>query len=249
MYNSFRRSLLLVLICAPALAGCAEMTKVLTPAPSAAAKLDSKPSEDASANLYLNVIDGLLNQRRYKAALAYLDQYATTEKKTPRYLMLRGEALLGTEYYQEAAQCFDELIATAQDMAPEANNGRGRAAAAQGKWEEAVRYFSAANKLRPSSAEFLSNLGYAQLYLDEKEREKAEFNLRQAYELQPDKASIRNNLLLVLLVNEKQKEARMLISNIADNAERSALRNFSQEWMREYKSSMRRKEKEKGEQG
>lgn len=237
----------LLAIVAPALSGCAALQKSLEPAPQAAIKLEPKPSEDASANLYLNVIDGLLNQRRYKAALAYLDQYATTGKKTPRYLMLRGEALLGTERYQEAAENFDQLLAGEKAMAPEASNGRGRAAAAQGKWDEAAHYFAEANRLRPSSAEFLSNLGYAQLYLDEQARQRAEFNLRQAFELQPDETSIRNNLLLVLLVNQKQDEARSLINAVSDASERSALRSFSMQWMRDYKAEMR--EKEKGKQG
>ncbi|PKQ04139.1 MAG: hypothetical protein CVT73_14125 [Alphaproteobacteria bacterium HGW-Alphaproteobacteria-12] len=186
--------------------------------------------DDASTSkLYLNIVNGLIEQGRHRAALAYLDEYAVNEKKTPQFQQLRGEALLGTAQYDEAAAAFAALERTG--LAPDGFNGLGRVAAARGDWPAAVDYFQQAVALRPSSAEFLNNLGYAQLSVGGGGIERAEFNLRQARELDPASGSIRNNLVIALLMAGKDGEATRLLSAIPTMRERMEVRQFVTGWV------------------
>jgi Flp pilus assembly protein TadD len=191
-----------------------------------------KPLDEASTSrLYLSVVNGLIEQGRYRAALAYLDQYAVQEKKTPYFLQLHGEALLGTEQYDAAAAAFSGLERT--DLKPEGLNGIGRVKAAQGDWIGAVEHFQQAVTARPSSAEFLNNLGYAQLSVGGDGISAAEFNLRQAQELDPASVSIRNNLVIVLMMTGKDREATRLLSGIPTTRERTEVQAFAASWLKQ----------------
>ena len=84
---------------------------------------------------------------------------------------------------------------------------------------------------RPASAEYLNNLGYARLHLGPDALKQAEFNLRQAYELSPTSTSIRNNLVLVLMMRGEKSEAQRLLNSIATRKERVAVRDFARNWV------------------
>lgn len=185
--------------------------------------------ETTTTKLYLTIVEGLIDQGRYRAALGYLDQYAVAEKKTPRYTMLRGEALLGVERYDEAAAAFSELRKT--DLAAAGYNGLGRVAAARDRWAEAEQHFAQAVAMRPSSADYLNNLGFAELHLGGDMLPKAEFNLRQGHEIDPASASIRNNLVLALTMAGKEEEARAVLDSIAVPRERVAVQKFAADWV------------------
>ncbi len=190
----------------------------------------AEPLGDTTATrLYLTIVEGLIDQGRYRAALGYLDQYAVAEKKTPRYTALRGEALLGVERYDEAAATFTELTGTG--LAAAGHNGLGRVAAARERWPEAESHFAQAVTERPSNADYLNNLGFAELHLSDDMLSKAEFNLRQAHEIEPNSASIRNNLVLALMMAGKDGEARALLEHIAVPRERVAVQKFASDWV------------------
>lgn len=150
------------------------------------------------------------------------------ERKTPFFQQLYGEALLGTGQYDAAASAFSEL--TRGPLAPEGHSGLGRTSAAEGNWAAAVSHFRQAVALRPSSPEFLNNLGYAQLSLGTNIAE-AEFNLRQAQELDPASVSIRNNLVIALLLSGKESEARRLLAGIQTADERAEVQKFAVDWV------------------
>lgn len=224
------RKIFLMVACLP-LAACADYgfdpVAVVSPAASEVKSLD----EASTSRLYLSVVNGLIEQGRYRAALAYLDQYAVQERKTPRFQQLHGEALLGTEKYDEAAAAFAELEGT--DLEPDGFNGVGRVKAAQGDWAGAAASFQQAVNARPASAEFLNNLGYAQLCLGGEAIDDAEFNLRQAQELEPASASIRNNLVIALLMAGKDGEAKRVLSGIPTMSERAEVQAFAAAWLRQ----------------
>lgn len=211
------------------LAGCAEYgfepVSAIAPRATNVGTLDA----ESKSHLYLNVVNGLLEQGRYRAALAYLDQYAVNERKTPFFQQLYGEALLGTGQYDAAGSAFSEL--TRGPLAPEGHSGLGRTSAAQGDWATAVSHFRQAVALRPSSPEFLNNLGYAQLSLGGGSIADAEFNLRQAQELDPASVSIRNNLVIALLLAGKEAEARRLLAGIQTADERAEVQKFAVDWV------------------
>lgn len=211
------------------LGGCGgrnfDMLSALGPMSGSAAPLGGT----TTTRLYLTIVEGLIDQGRYRAALGYLDQYAVAEKKTPRYTRLRGEALLGVERYDEAATAFTELADT--ELSAAGHNGLGRVAAARERWPEAESHFARAVAGRPSNADYLNNLGFAELHLDASMLPKAEFNLRQAQEIDPNSASIRNNLVLALMMAGKDDEARTLLERIAVPRERVAVQKFAADWV------------------
>lgn len=216
-----------------AIGGCAEygmdfdVVSAVAPRTAEVKSLD----EASTSRLYLSVVNGLLEQGRYRAALAYLDQYAVQEKKTSYFMELYGEALLGTERYDDAAEAFASLEGTERE--PQGFSGLGRVSAAKGDWSSAVTHFKQAVAARPSSAEFLNNLGYAQLCAGGGAIADAEFNLRQAQELDPSSVSIRNNLVIALLLSGKENEARRLLSGIPTARERDEVQRFAAEWLKQ----------------
>lgn len=190
---------------------------------------DDAPSESSTHTLYLTIVEGLLAQGRYRAALGYLNQYAVSESANPRFNMLRGEALLGVQQYDEAQKSFATLIDT--DLSGVGYSGLGRVEAANGNWDAAQKNFTKAVAARPSDADYLNNLGYAEIQLDkEKSVAKALFNLRQAQELDPKSASIRNNLILALTLSGEEEEAQRVLQSISTPSERIAVRKFVTNW-------------------
>lgn len=190
---------------------------------------DNTSSQSSTDTLYLTLVEGLIDQGRYRAALGYLDQYAVGQPKTPHFTFLRGEALLGVDRYDDAIQSFAELKGTEFEAA--GYNGLGRVEATREHWDEAEQNFLLAVSDRPSNADYLNNLGFAQLHLGDGSLSKAEFNLRQAQEIDPVSTSIRNNLVLVLMTEGKEDEARRVLDNIAVPSERAAVQKLAADWV------------------
>lgn len=165
------------------------------------------------ASLYLNVVDGLLKQDRYGAALAFLDGYAGKQKNTPpRYWLMRGNALLGLGRYDESADAYARL--TSGPLAADGWNGQGRVAANRKQWRSACENFRQAVQASPANAEFINNLAYSGMQL-------GDFGasisyLRQAHELDPNSSLIRNNLIIALTMSGDAAGANALMLAIAD---------------------------------
>lgn len=224
-----RYSVPLFCMAALSLGGCDKQNLDVLASLSPPSKSRDASQQSPTKTLYLTIVEGLIEQGRYRAALGYLDQYAVEEKKTPRFNMLRGEALLGVARYDEAAQSFSDLVGT--DLEAAGLNGLGRVDAAREHWAEAELNFGKAVAARPSSADFLNNLGFAQLHLGEAMLPKAEFNLRQAQEIDPSSSSIRNNLVLILMMEGKEDDARRVLDSIAVPRERAAVQKFAADWI------------------
>jgi Flp pilus assembly protein TadD len=191
-----------------------------TPAGVPAAGRLSAQSETA---LYLDVIAGLEKQRRSGAALAFLDEYATREKSpAPRYWLLRGDAFLGLDRPADATVAYAHLDAT--PLAALGWNGQGRVAAIGQRWTDAAEKFRRAVSLDPSSADFLNNLGYAQMHLGQNAASAA--CLRQAHELAPDSALIRNNLIVALILKGDGDQANEVLGSITNIDQRRKVQAF-----------------------
>lgn len=165
------------------------------------------------ASLYLNVVDGLLKQQRFGAALAFLDGYASHRKDTPpRYWLMRGNALLELDRGDEAADAYAKLGST--PLAAEGWNGQGRVAANRKQWRSASEYFRKAVQVSPANVEFINNLAYSSLQLGEIGA--SIFYLRQALELDPSSSLVRNNLIIALTMSGDATSADTLMRTIAD---------------------------------
>src|ERR1700759_247268 len=143
------------------LCGCAT-TQHVTPAMKVAASEDAPLLGPAQqSDLYLGVVDGLIRQQRYQAAIAFLAKYQKGAPPTPRFQILAGQALSGAGRYDEAIASFRGALRS--DRAAPAYDGIGKAQALRGYWGEAAENFRQATLLDPANADYLNNLGYAQL--------------------------------------------------------------------------------------
>ncbi len=183
-------------------------------------------SEQTEEKLYLGVIEGLIRQGRYQAALAFLDEYKVT---SPRADILRGDALLGAGRPSEAITAYRLAVDTGYSAA--AYNGMGRAESARGRRAGAVEDFRRACAIEPANAGYLNNLGYARLRLgSQQDALLAEGDLGRAHELDPGSETIRNNLILAASISHDRSRRSALLSAIADAGKRRAVAQFADAW-------------------
>jgi Flp pilus assembly protein TadD len=209
--------------------GCTTQTHMLAPAEGAAPQAAAM-TPAAQADLYLGIVDGLIRQERYEAAIAFLAKYQKTEALTPRYHKLAGDALSGAGRTDEAVAAYRQALQS--DLAPQAYNGIGRAFSIRGNWVLAAENFRQAATLDPANAAYLNNFGYAQL--------KQEFQgpalapvvseLQRAHELDPESNLIRANLALALSLSGSRAQYLAFLDTIADPARRTKIAAFSANW-------------------
>jgi Flp pilus assembly protein TadD len=220
------RRLAAILCGALALAACATDPQGPARARTGAAASPATPTAGTftaqnEALLYLNVVNGLVKQQRYGAALAFLDDYAATRKAiVPRYWLLRGEAALGLGRRADAASAYAKLDGT--PLAAQGWNGQGRIAAVAKAWRDAAVKFRKAVEGDPSNADFLNNLAFAELHLSDSDA--AAGHLRQAHELAPGSELIRNNLIIALTLSGDRRQADVLLLDIPDSDRRQQVR-------------------------
>jgi Flp pilus assembly protein TadD len=207
--------------------GCTALPQEPKPEPVSPGMAMPPPSQ---AELYLGVVDGLIRQKRYEAAIAFLAKYQKSQVLTPRYHKLAGDALAGAGRIDEAIAAYRQILKTA--LAPEAYNGIGKALSARGAWSEAAENFRQAATLDPSNASYLNNFGYAQLEQDFRGPDLAPVvsELRRAHELDPGSNRIRDNLALALSLSGSEAQFRAFLNTIADPAHRKQVADFSATW-------------------
>ncbi len=187
-------------------------------------------SPSAQADLYLGIVDGLIRQQRYEAAIAFLAKFQKTETLTPRYHKLAGDALSGAGRIDEAIAAYRQALTS--DLAPQAYNGIGRALSIRGDWVLAAENFRQAATLDPANATYLNNFGYAQLKQDFRGPALAPVvsELQRAHELDPDSNLIRANLALALSLSGSRAQFLAFLDTIPDPIRRQDIAAFSANW-------------------
>lgn len=217
---------LILLIILPLLAACTASQLVARVVQHDAPAGDGL-SDEAQDNLYLGVIEGLIKQGRYRAALAFLDEYKASSARAE---ILRGDALTGGGYPVDAVAAYQKALGS--NYAAAAYNGMGRAQSAQGGWAAAAEDFRRATAIEPANAEYLNNLGYARLHLGSSDAlAVARDNLQRAHELDPQSETIRNNLILAARISNDHARLTALLASIADMRQRGAVAKFAEEWI------------------
>jgi tetratricopeptide (TPR) repeat protein len=207
------------------LAGCATTPRTADSLSSPSASF----GKAAEADLYLGIVDGLIRQGRYEAAIAFLDEYKVSQAASPRYQLLRGDASLGAKRYDDAIAAYK--VAAGSGFAARAYSGLGRVAAAQGDWSAAAADFTRASVLDPANAAYLNNIGYAKLHLGGNANvTTALTDLKRAHELDPDSGTIRNNLILAANLTGDQAQLSQLLAAISDNGQRARVTAFAKSW-------------------
>jgi Flp pilus assembly protein TadD len=211
--------LVLLLLGGGMLASCAEIES-LSRAADGAASVD--PEEQKARNLMLDLVGNMQKEGLPRAALAYLDDYELRYPGDPRAQLLRASSLIDIGDLSGAEAAYGRLLGGPYAAASHA--GLGRVAAARGQWRPAMAEFDKAVRLNPINVGYLNNLGYSAMKAGDFER--AEFALRQASELEPANASVRNNLLITLHMAGKTAEVERLIASIASPDDRRAVRQL-----------------------
>ena len=214
---------LALLVLLPALSACSSLFGGDTPrhAPSPAdqmpqaAELDPENSRD----LYLGIVDKLRQGGKSRAALAYLDDYDNRHPGDVRAQVLRANSFLDIQDYDRAEAIYRELVNG--DEAAAAYDGLGRVAVGRGDWIKARAQFHEAVRREPINVKYLNDLGFAEMRIAS--YDEALFTLRQASELAPGNAQVRNNLILCLDVAGQGSESKAMIATIADAKERRAV--------------------------
>lgn len=210
--------------------GCASLPRTSAPVESAGAAPDGLLTSAAQSDLYLGVVEGLIHQQRYEAAIAFLAKYQKNQPLTPHYQRLAGDALAGAGRYDEAMAAY--RLALKSDLAPEAYDGMGRTWAAQGRWPEAAENFHMAATLDPANSAYLNNFAYAQLEQNFRGGALAPVvrELRRAHELNPASRLIASNLALALTLSGARKDYLAFLETIADPALRQKTAAFAANW-------------------
>lgn len=210
--------------------GCATQTHVTARTETALAEPAAAMTPAAQADLYLGIVDGLIRQQRYEAAIAFLAKFQKTEALTPRYHKLAGDALSGAGRIDEAIAAYRQALQS--DLAPQAYNGIGRAQSIRGNWVLAADNFRQAATLDPANAAYLNNFGYAQLKQDFRGPALAPVvsELQRAHELDPDSNLIGANLALALSLSGSRAQLIAFLDTIADPARRKEIAAFSANW-------------------
>jgi Flp pilus assembly protein TadD len=204
---------LAILSCAPTLAK----------ADGAAASLQAEvPGLDRQRQrkLYLDVIEGLRREGRAHAALAHLDAFDAAFPGDAGARILRADCLVAIDDLTAAETIYREQLEGR--AADQAEAGLGRIEARRGRWDAAVAAFEQAVKRRPVQAAYLNDLGFALVMAGR--AGDGLFRLRQAAELVPDDAKVRNNLIIALMSADRTDEADRLLEAVTDPRERKEVR-------------------------
>ncbi len=179
-----------------------------------------------SRKLYLITIDKIAKDRPL-AALAYLDDYDRRFKGDPKASLLRADCLMRVGERTAAEQVYRTLLGGGRGKLADMDQGAGwaglgRVLAARGQWVEAVSALNEAVAKQPINTAFISDLGYAQMMAGDSRG--AVFRLRQARELAPQDAMVRNNLILALWAAGETRESEQMLQALSDPDERQELR-------------------------
>ncbi len=207
----------------PALGGCSTLSGIL---PNSFAMQRSVTNHDIpvakdldaarTRKLFLMLVDGLRQQGKSRAALAFLDDYNRQFPDDPTAQRLQADCLLDTGDYAGAGRLYAQL--RNGDQAAAAYAGLGRVAAARRNWPDAVTQFTEATKRAPADASYVNDLGFALVRTGQYDQ--GLDTLRQAAQLDPGNQVVRNNLVLGLTLAGREAEAARLVETINDRQER-----------------------------
>lgn len=176
--------------------------------------------EGSTRGLYISLIRQARTDGRPRAAIAYLDDFDRQHPDDREAQLLRINCLLDLGQVTAARTALSRIPSSDRSGAAQAM--RGHVSAAEGNWKQAAVQYAAALQASPADAFTANALGYA--WLRAGQSAQAVETLRGAYDLAPDDAIVRNNLMLALTVTGRLAEADALLSKVTDTREKVRLR-------------------------
>nr|MBU2747589.1 tetratricopeptide repeat protein [Acidithiobacillus montserratensis] len=168
-----------------------------------------KISSQHLANLNLQLVERMESEKKWYAALSWLDRYRQQYPASANSDLLRARALAATGSIHDAEKYFSRLLSG--PLAAQGYQGLGLIAAGQNKKDRAIRNFARAARRAPTNADMLNDLGYA--YLQDHQLESARAALFRAGELAPDDARIWSNIALYYLLRNETYQAQEVIGS------------------------------------
>lgn len=205
----FARSALAALLCTAA-AGCASGSgaagREVSLRPSAAQSSSSRPEgldevdeEKSGRAVYADVIQALIAQEQYYAALAHIQQQQRQEGNSDELRFLEAEARRNLGQPGDAEKLYRQLLRSR--YAAQSYRGLGLLYAPR-DLNASVQYLREAVQRQPTSAEMRNDLGYALMSGGRYREALAEF--ATAVELEPGLDKARNNLIVLLILSHDE---------------------------------------------
>ncbi|MGM0768021.1 MAG: tetratricopeptide repeat protein [Pseudomonadota bacterium] len=142
----------------------------------------------------LDLIDSLMSDREYYAALAQLESLSFD---TQHHWLRWAQLLAQVEQVEDSADAFRAIAATCDSY--ESYHGLGVVYVKQGKITDAIDVLARAKDMSPAVPEIRNDYGYALMVGGHYGR--AAFELRTAYELSKGKAAVRQNMIAAYYLN------------------------------------------------
>lgn len=161
------------------------------------------PRYEESQTAYLGVIAQMQKEGLWFASLAHIDALESQWEASDHSRVLRADALRQTGNQELSAALYRQLLGG--KLAGRAWHGLGLLAAAQGQFDLAVSHLQAAQKISPTDALLLNDLGYALMHTARGAQ--AGLPLKQAAQLLPQNVRIQSNLALYLAVFGQPEDA------------------------------------------
>jgi len=191
----------------------------------AAAETKAGASVDTKAT-YLKLVEQMQKEGLWFASLAHIDALEQRWGVSPESTRMRADALRQTGQAAASEQAYKRLVGTPLESA--GYRGLGLLAGTRGSFAEAVQLLKQAQRLTPTDAALLSDLGYANLRAGQ--IDEARLPLMQALQLRPDSAQAQSNLALYLEVTGQSEQAdRLMEANRMSAAARAAVRDAAQQ--------------------
>lgn len=169
---------------------------------------------EAEARIYADLIERLLDNGQYYAALAHVEEHRVqTGEREPRLDLYEARALYGLEQDGQAMAAYQGMLDG--PLAAQAHHGLGLIYARRGQLEQAMPHFIAAVRGRPTDVSMRNDLGFA--LMQQGRYRDANLQLSTALELAPDNSRALHNLMMLLFASGEEARARAL----AESAELS----------------------------
>ncbi|KQW55870.1 hypothetical protein [Variovorax sp. Root411] len=191
----------------------------------AAADTKAGAAVDTKAT-YLKLVEQMQKEGLWFASLAHIDALEQRWGVSPDSTRMRADALRQTGQAVLSEAAYKRLRGTPLESA--GYRGLGLLAGARGSYAEAVQLLQQAQRLTPTDALLLSDLGYANLRAGQ--IAEARLPLMQALQLRPDSTQAQSNLALYLEVTDQGEQAnRLMEANRMSAAARAAVRDAAQQ--------------------
>lgn len=178
-------------------------------AEAAASPETSKTATADTASTYLKLVEQMQRDGLWFASIAHIDALEKRWGTSPESIRLRADALRQTEQTDASRQMYGRLMGTPLEGA--GYHGLGLLAGTQQKFPEAVDMLERAQRLNPTDALLLSDLGYARMRAGQIPA--ARIPLMQALQMQPDNPRVQVNVALYLQASGRMEQATALMDS------------------------------------